>query len=257
MTGKEKEVVDVELPVLATAVRSQRIGILQPAGIELLHADHVIVLQEESPIGFIPEEFEHRSGRLGAMAVFRFHQKHRLATLQKFDGTVQDVQLVAFDIDLHERHVLVDDRIKPRDRHMGRNQPGRRIGSRLQRGQAIDQAVIALRDEQFGIAVMIRQRDFVNAHIPRRGSAQQPRHLLRGLEGVNLPGEARQPPRVQAAIGPDVHRHRVIGNHFVEIGQFPLRRFRALHEMPLQPYRGKRVLDKFLDLLLCVHCRLP
>jgi hypothetical protein len=32
MTGKEKEIVDVELPILAAAVRPQRTGILEPAG---------------------------------------------------------------------------------------------------------------------------------------------------------------------------------------------------------------------------------
>ena len=71
MTGKEEEVVDVEPSVLAAAIRPQRAGVLKPAGIELLHADHVAVLQEEPAIGFIPEEFEHRARRLGAMAVFR------------------------------------------------------------------------------------------------------------------------------------------------------------------------------------------
>src|SRR5215216_3258338 len=75
MTGKEKEVVDVELPVLAATVRPQRTGILQPAGIELLHADHIAVFQEEAPIGFAPEEFEHQARRLGAMAILRLHQK--------------------------------------------------------------------------------------------------------------------------------------------------------------------------------------
>ena len=74
---------------------------------------------------------------------------------------------------------------------------------------------------------------------------------------MDLPGKSSQFPRVQTAICTDVHRHGVIGNNLVEIGELPLRRFGTLHEVPLQPDRGKRILHQLLDLLLCVHRRLP
>ena len=123
MAGKEKEVVDVDLPILAAAVRAQGIGILKPSGIEFLDINHIVVLQEEAPIGFTPEEFEDRACRLGTVTIFRLHQKHRLAALQQFNRAVQDIQFVTFDVDLHERHVLIDYRIEPRDRDMGRHEP--------------------------------------------------------------------------------------------------------------------------------------
>src|ERR1044072_773862 len=107
MAGKEKEVVDVVPSILATAVWLEHIGILQLVGIELLHGNHFVILQEEPPIGLAPEEFEYRARRLGAMSIFSFNQKYRLAALQQFDGAIEDIQFVAFDVDLHERHILI------------------------------------------------------------------------------------------------------------------------------------------------------
>ena len=81
----------------------------------------------------------------------------------------------------------------------------------------MNQSIVSLWNEQFRIPVMIRQRDLMDAHIGRRGPPQQSRHLVRRFECMHLFRQTRQLPRVEAAIRPDIHGHRVFGNNFAKI----------------------------------------
>src|ERR1700682_2664026 len=102
MLRKEEEIIDVSLAVLAAAVGKKRVGILQVFGAELVDRDRTALLQEKTPVGSVYEEFEDRSGRLHAMPVLRFHQEHGLAVFEQFDRTIQDIQFVALNVNLHE-----------------------------------------------------------------------------------------------------------------------------------------------------------
>src|SRR3981189_3912977 len=106
MLRKEEEIIDVSLAVLAAAGGKKRVGILQVFGAELIDRDRTAFLQEKPAVASVFKEFEDRSGRLHAMPVLRFHEEHGLAVFEHFDRTVQDIQFVALNADLHEGNAL-------------------------------------------------------------------------------------------------------------------------------------------------------
>jgi hypothetical protein len=111
MLRKKEEIIDVGPTILASSVREQRIGVLQLPRIELVDRNGTALFQEEAPIEPAFEEFEDRSGRLAPMSVFRFDH-YWLAVFKKFNRTIQHVQLVSFDVNLHKGHVLMNNSIK-------------------------------------------------------------------------------------------------------------------------------------------------
>jgi hypothetical protein len=61
MPRKEEKNVQVGLTVLATAVRKQRVGVLQVLGTKPIHRNHIPLLEEEASIGFVAKVLEART----------------------------------------------------------------------------------------------------------------------------------------------------------------------------------------------------
>ena len=74
-------------------------------------------------------------------------EKHRLTALYKFDRAIENVEFVSLHVNLHECHILANDRIQPRDRHVGRDHRFRHGNSGLKRCETMNQSIVALRDE--------------------------------------------------------------------------------------------------------------
>ena len=95
MPGEEEEIVDVTLSGLAAAVRLQGFGILKVFGTELIGSDHIVVFEEEAPIGFVAKVLETRTG---SPILRRFGVK----TVVDLAGIDQVVALAPAEIDAIE-----------------------------------------------------------------------------------------------------------------------------------------------------------
>ncbi|MBB5053856.1 hypothetical protein HNQ36_003856 [Afipia massiliensis] len=253
---KEKEVVDVRLAGFAPAVGKQRVGILKDFDIELIDRNDVAILDKESAIAPILKELENRFSGQRPMPVFRFDKENRPASFEQAGRAVQNIQLMAFDVDFHEGDVVLNHVVKTRHRNI---QDGagfcRKRDLRLEGRKTMNRALLALRNQEFRRTLVVRQRDFMHDHIRRRRSAENIRHCPRRFERMHAARKPRQLAGIEPAIGTDIDGDGIVAHDPVQKREFHLRRFWTVHEMPPQPESRKSFFQRILDLPHSCHRR--
>src|SRR6476620_5226660 len=99
---REDEVVDV-VGGAAAADRFRLVGALQAAGIEVVAVAEPAAMQVVGPVAVLAEEGEGAGDAAGVMALLAFDDAQGLRRLEGADGTAENRELVAFDVDLDDR----------------------------------------------------------------------------------------------------------------------------------------------------------